>query len=36
VEHTRARTCTEPLFKKLPFDKPSAPVTAKLDIHFAK
>jgi len=36
VEHARARTCTEPLFKKLPFDKPSAPVTAKLDVHFAK
>ena len=36
VEHARARTCTEPLFKKLPFDKPSAPVTAKLDIHFSR
>ena len=35
VEHPRARTCTEPLFKKLPFDKPSAPMTARLDIHFA-
>lgn len=35
VEHPRARTCTEPLFKKLPFDKPSAPISARLDVHFA-
>jgi hypothetical protein len=36
VEHARARTCTEPLFKKLPFDKPSAPLATRLDIHFAE
>jgi hypothetical protein len=36
VQHTRARTCTEPLFKKLPFDKPSAPANVRLDIHFAQ
>jgi hypothetical protein len=35
VTHARARTCTEPLFKKLPFDKPSAPLNARLDVHFA-
>lgn len=36
VEHARARTCTEPLFKKLPFDKPSAPLNVRLDVHFAR
>jgi hypothetical protein len=36
VEHTRARTCTEPLFKKLPFEKPSAPMNVRLDVHFAR
>ena len=35
VAHARARTCTEPLFKKLAFDKPSAPLNARLDVHFA-
>ena len=35
VLHKRARTCTEPLFKRMPFDKPSAPLTARLDVHFA-
>jgi hypothetical protein len=35
VTHARARTCTEPLFKKLPFEKPSAPLNARLDVHFA-
>jgi hypothetical protein len=36
VEHPRARTCTEPLFKKLPFEKPSAPLNVQLDVHFAR
>jgi hypothetical protein len=35
VVHPRARTCTEPLFKRYPFDKPSAPVNARMDVHFA-
>jgi hypothetical protein len=35
VTHARARTCTEPLFKKLPFEKPSAPLDARIDVHFA-
>lgn len=35
VAHRRARTCTEPLFRRLPFDKPSAPVSAQLRVHFA-
>ena len=35
VEHARARTCTEPLFKRIAFDKPSAPLTAQVNVHFA-
>jgi hypothetical protein len=35
VTHARARTCTEPLFKRVAFDKPSAPLSARVDVHFA-
>jgi hypothetical protein len=36
VSHPRAKTCTEQMFKHIPFEKPSAPAQVKLDVHFAR
>lgn len=35
VAHSRARSCTERLLKRNRFDRPSAPLHARLDVHFA-
>jgi len=35
VQHARAPGCAERAFKRVPFDKPGAPLRANINVHFA-